>query len=113
MKYLKKLRHSQHKAPGLERVIIKRLPVILLGGTLIPLFVSIVSRFFPPVGSATQIGLHLMRVDILSIASVLTLWMIAIPVAICYIMVILMKGPAYAADAYPLSDSEKPLTDEV
>ena len=36
--YLRKLANSRREAPGLERGMLRKLPVILLGGTLIPHF---------------------------------------------------------------------------
>jgi amino acid permease len=102
--YLRKLANSRREAPGLERVMLRKLPVILLGGTLIPLFFSVASRLYPPERAATQIAKHLKTMDILSIATVFT-------VAIGCFVVVLMKGPSYVADAYDLVDSERPRAD--
>jgi len=48
-------------------------------------------------------------VDIMCIATLVTLWMAALTVAIGCCVVVIMKGPAYVADAYELPDSESPL----
>jgi hypothetical protein len=109
--YLRKLANSRREAPGLERVMLRKLPVILLGGTLIPLFFSVASRLYPPERAATQIARHLKTVDILSIATVLTVWTVVFAVAIGCFVVVLMKGPSYVADAYDLVDSERPRAD--
>jgi hypothetical protein len=37
-------------------------------------------------------------------------WNIVLTVAIGAFMVMVMKGPAYVADAYPLEDAEAPAT---
>lgn len=108
---LRKLPNSRRIAPGLERATLKKLPVTLLGGTLIPGFVSLGSRIWPPGGTAAQIAKHLNTVDILSIATVLTVWTAVLTVAIGCFVVVLMKGPAYIADAYGLVDSEHPRSD--
>jgi len=103
---------SRSSASGFERTILKKLPMVLLGGTLIALFVSIGTRFYLPEGNADKIASHLVGVDILSIAVVVTLWMTAIPVALGCCVVLLMKGPVYIADTYPLDDSEQPQSDK-
>ena len=112
MKYLRKLPNYRRQPSGLEWVILKKLPIFLLGGTAIPLFVSIGSRLYPQQGTAIQIAEHLTGIDILSIATAVTVWMAGFIVAIGCFVVVLMKGPAYVADAYPLSDSEQPITDK-
>jgi hypothetical protein len=108
MKYLNKLPNSRREPAGLERVILRKLPATLLGGTLIPLFVSVASHLFPPAGTVVEIAKHLKTIDILSIATGLTVWTAAFTVAIGCVVVVLMKGPGYVADAYDLVDSEHP-----
>lgn len=111
MKYLRKLPNSRRQAPGLERAILKKLPVTLLGGTLILLFFSVGSRLYPPEGTVTQIAKRLITVDILSIAAVFTVWTGVFTITIGCFVVVLMKGPAYVCDAYDLVDSERPRDD--
>ena len=108
MKLLKKLPNSVREAPGLEWVILKKLPSTLLIGTLVPFVISLASRIFPPQGSASQIAKHISIVDIISIATVVTVWTAVLTVAIGCCVVVMMKGPAYVADAYELVDSETP-----
>jgi len=111
VKYLKKLPNTRREPPGLERVILRKLPMVLLGGTLIPLAVSLTSRLFPPDGSAMQIAKHLHTIDILSIATAITVWTAVLTVAIGCVVVVLMKGPGYVADGYELVDAEQPKPD--
>ncbi len=108
MKYLNKLPGSRRAAPGLEWVLLKKLPVVLLGGTLIPACVSAAIRFYPQEGTAAEIHKFLTSVDIMSIAVVVAVWMAVFVVAIGCLVVVLMKGPGYAADAYQLVDSDAP-----
>ncbi len=108
MKYLKKLPNSVREAPGLEWTVMKKLPLTLGLGTLFPLVMSLANRFFPPEGTATQIAKHTKSVDILAIATVVTVWTAVLTVAIGCFVVIMMKGHAYVADAYELEDSERP-----
>ena len=108
MNLLRILPNSRRAPSGLEWVILKKLPMVLLGGTLIPVFFSALSHAFPPGGPSLMVARHLTSIDIFAIASVLTVWMTVLTVAIACLIVVVMKGPAYVADAYPLTDSEHP-----
>ena len=108
MKLLNKLPNSRREPPGLERSIFRKLPKYLAGGTLVPVFVSIATRLFPPEGTSAQIAKHVATVDIFAIASVITAWTAVFTVAIGCVVVMLMKGPGYVADAYDLVDSDHP-----
>ncbi len=110
MKLLTKLPNSVREAPGLEWAILKKLPATLLFGTLLPLAMSLANRFFPPQGDPTQIAKHVKSVDIMAIATAVTVWTAVLTVAIGCFVVLVMKGPAYVADAYKLDDSERPKT---
>lgn len=108
MKLLNKLPNTAREAPGLEWIILKKLPVTLLVGTLFPLVISLTNRFIPPQGTIIQIAKHVKIVDIVSIATAVTVWTAVLTVAIGCFVVVVMKGPAYVADAYKLADSEHP-----
>ena len=108
MNYLKVLPGSRREPPGLERLVLRKLPVIALAGTLIALFFAVFSHMFPPVGHATDVTRHLQFVDMLVIAMVLTHWTAILTAAIGCIVVVIMKGPGYVADQYELHDSERP-----
>jgi len=108
VKYLKKLPNSVREASGLEWTVMKKLPLALGLGTLFPLVMGLANRFFPPEGTVTQIAKHIKSVDILAIATAVTVWTAVLTVAIgCFVMM-MMKGRAYVADAYQLTDSERP-----
>ncbi len=108
MKILNKLPNSRREAPGLEWAVLKKLPLTLLIGTLFPLVISVANRLFPPQGPDIQIAKHIKLVDIISIATVVTVWTAVLTVAIACFVVVLMKGHAYVADGYELVDSEHP-----
>ena len=108
MKLLRKLPNFVREAPGLEWVVLKKLPLTLLLGTLFPLVISLANRGFPPEGTPAQIAKHVKIVDIISIATAVTVWTAVLTVAIACFVVVVMKGPAYVADAYDLVDSESP-----
>lgn len=107
MKYMKKL-HSRREPAGLEWTILKKLPMILLGGTFVPLMISGISRLFPPDRAAALVAKHIQMMDILAIALGITAWTAVFTVAIGCVVVVLMKGPAYVADAYDLVDADRP-----
>jgi hypothetical protein len=88
--------------------ILRKLPLALLLGTFLPIAISITNRVFPPASSPAEIEKYVTMVDILSIAFVLTIWSAAMTVAIGCFLVVVMKGPAYVADAYELVDSSHP-----
>ena len=108
MKLLKKLPDSRRAAPGWEWIILKRLPLILLAGTLIPAALSVANRLFPPAGTAAQIAKYTHSVDIVAIAIAVTILALVFTIAIGCFVVVIMKGPAYVADAYELQDAEHP-----
>ncbi len=94
--------------PGRERVILRLLPGLLLLGTLVLALPSIAARIFFVTGSENEIATHIMTVDIYGISLVVLHWTVVLTVAIGAFIVMVMKGPAYVADPYPLVDSEHP-----
>jgi hypothetical protein len=77
-------------------------------GTLAILMPSILVRVFPAEaqtsGGAGSPGF----IDILVIATLICYWIAIFTIVIGAYIVVLMKGPAYVADAYPLEDADKP-----
>ena len=49
-----------------------------------------------------------MTVDIYVLGLLVLFWTAVFTVAIGAFVVMVMKGPAYVADAYPLSDADRP-----
>lgn len=104
---MKKL-HNHRSPPGLERVLLRKMPAVLLGAFAVPLFMSAIARAFPMSGTAEEIAKYQSSIDILGIAICIAVLTGLFVVFIGCILVVLMKGPAYVADAYDLVDSEKP-----
>lgn len=94
--------HNRREPPGLERKILRRLPMALLGSTAVPALLALGARWFPPAGSGQELHKFVTSVDIFAISLALTLWTAVFTVAIGCIVVVVMKGPAYVADAYHL-----------
>ena len=109
MRHLRKL-HNRRQPPGLEWVILKRLPKYLLASTSIPLLMSALGRWLPIQGAAADITKYQTSIDIFAIAIGVTAWTAVFTVAIGCVIVVIMKGPAYVADAYELHDADQPST---
>lgn len=108
MKLFNKLSGFATSAPGLERTILHRLPGILLFGTGLLALPSAFARLYPWSESVVDIASRISTIDILAISLVVLHWVILLTVAIGAIIVLVMKGPAYVADAYPLPDADHP-----
>lgn len=104
--------HNHRHPRGLEWVILKKIPKVILAGIFIPLFMAIFSRAYPIAGSAAEIARHQINVDILSISLYFMVVSAAFTVTIGCITFVLVKGkgPAYVADACKLEDSNHPRT---
>ncbi len=103
----RKLPGSRREPPGLEWRIWKKLPLLLIAGTAIPLIAYGLAHLFPP-ADADPVEKYLNLVGILVTASIVTAWTAVFTLAIGCFVVRVMKGPGYVADAYPLIDSEEP-----
>ena len=78
--------------------------------TLLPIALSVLVRVLPA-EAGIDIAKRITTVDIYAIATALTLWSGILTVAIGCIVVYVMKGPAYVADAYPIDDAPRPGND--
>lgn len=108
MNLLNKL-HGRCVPSGLEWQILRKLPHITLAGSLIPVALAVLVRVLPP-EPGVDIAKHIKTVDIFAIATAITFFAAVLTVAIACVVVYIMKGPAYVADAYPLQHSDHPAT---
>ena len=108
MNFFTKLPGFTKSPPGLEREVLRLVPKILILGTLFLGFPSLLARFYPWDGSETLVAMRITSIDIYMISAVILHWSIVCTVAIAAFIVMVMKGPAYVADAYPLVDSDTP-----
>ncbi len=106
MKYFKRL-HDRCEPPGIELAILKKLPKALIIGTLVPVGLSVIVRLLP-MEAGVDVTKRIMTVDIYAFATAVTFWTAALTVAIGCLVVFVLKGPAYVADAYPLDDAPRP-----
>jgi hypothetical protein len=102
MRWLNKLTGFQRSASGLEWTLWKHMPSIALAGTLLPLLVMGLAYLGLP-ESPTPAELRSFTLLQYTVVGVVALhWTLVLTVSIGCIVVMVMKGPAYVADAYPL-----------
>ena len=105
MNPLRPLPGFQRSPAGLEWAIWKRLPLILLAGTVLPMIAVACAQVFIDTASSPARAKDLEQFFYSMLGLVSLHWALVMTLAIGCAIVILMKGPAYVADAYPL---EKP-----
>jgi len=105
-----KLPGSVRSAPGWERVLWRRLPALLLWGTLLPLLIAVARRWLSSMSASPVAESALMLGDFQLIGWVVLHWTLVLTLALGCLIVIVMKGPAYVADAYPPADRDTHLS---
>lgn len=106
MNWLTKL-HEREVPPGLELTILRKLPAVTLVGSLLPAGLALLVRAMPAAPDVDA-AKHVRTVDIFAIAAEITFLTAMLTVAIGAVVVHIMKGPAYVADAYPVSHADRP-----
>lgn len=107
--WLKRLPGFQRSAAGLEWVLWKRLPAILAWGTLLPVVVALVWHALASAEPTPAEARSLLLVDYVVAGVVILHWTVVLTLAIGCVIVMLMKGPAFVADAYEMPHSDKPV----
>jgi hypothetical protein len=100
-KWLRKLPGYQVYEPGLERKVLQELPQFIVSGSLALALPSLLSRLLLSTKAQRIIDILVISTEIFFLGMALTL-------AIAAFIVMLSKGPAYVADAYPLIDFDSP-----
>jgi len=100
--------HGRRTPPGLELTILRRMPWMFVVGTLMPLALSVMVRLMPTSPVAWEAAKRVSTVDIFVIATIITVWTALATVSIGCVLVYIMKGPAYVADAYELNAADQP-----
>ncbi len=104
VKLFNRLPGFQRAPSGREWTIFKRLPAILVAGTVVPGLVALALWASVPTerSAADERGLWLQIYQLVGL--VVLHWTLVLTLAIGCIIVWLMKGPAYVADPYPPDD---------
>ena len=110
MNWFNKLPNSVRSAPGLEWALWRKLPAILAVGTVLPLLA--LGAYHWIADTATPAAQRaLLLTDYMVVGLLVFHWTAVFTVAIGCVVVMAMKGPAYVADGFPVSHSDKPRTE--
>jgi len=99
MNYLRKIPGYRRYSYGAEWLVLRKIHLIALTGTLLPLVAVGIAYLF--------LGLNSHDFKLLlffAISLIVLFWTIMTTVGIGCLIVVLMKGPAYVADPYELPD---------
>jgi hypothetical protein len=108
MSWLNKLPNSIRSASGLEWTLWRKLPLIFLVGTALPLVAAVALHLWTDQSNAAQ-SRWLQTMDYVAAGVVVFHWTAVLTLAIGCVVVMLMKGPGYVADdPMELSHSDKP-----
>ena len=88
--------------------MLRLMPTMCVAGTLLPALASVLARLVMAGSNEAELIRRLQMFDFLMIGLVLFIWSLVMTLAIGCVIVWLMKGPAYVADGYELSHSDKP-----
>lgn len=108
MNWLKKLPHTKTAPSGLEWKLWRKLPFILLVGTLVPFAALLLVHLLASVQTAPADVRWLQTLDYMVIGAVVFHWAVVATLAIGCLIVMVMKGPGYVADGYNLPHSDLP-----
>lgn len=87
---------------GKERVVLRLLPKAFLLGTLLLLIPSLLARLI----TGPDDALAVTTTDIYVISLIILHATVVLTAGIAAFIIMMMKGPAYVADAYPLQEAE-------
>lgn len=108
MGLLNRLPGFQRSPAGLEWALLRRLPLFAVAGTVVPLLgwlmVWLAGEWASDVVSAKLVT----SLEIALASLVILYWTVVFTAALGCVIVMIAKGPAYVADAYPLPDSDAP-----
>ncbi len=107
MNLLNRLKNFESSPAGLEWQIWKRLHIILAVGTLLPLLVSAVVYVLDGLEPVTQSAKAVEQFFYVMVGLVVLNWSLALTLAIGCVIIMLMKGPAFVADAYVMEQHTK------
>jgi hypothetical protein len=107
MKLLNPLPGSRAEPAGLERSVLHALPAMLALGTLLPA-AYVLGLYWFALGGTEDLMRRVDMARYVATGAILLNLMVVLHAALLAGIVVVMKGRAYVADAYPLPDSPKP-----
>ncbi len=108
MPLLKRMPNSRRYPYGMEWRILKSIPLYLVSSALVIGLFTVVAHLLPPQGTPVEVHKYLEFVNIIAIASLITVWTALLTLAFGAFIVYLMKGPAFVWDPLELVDSDEP-----
>lgn len=108
MNWLTKLPGTRRAASGLEWRLWRKLPLITLAGTLLPLLVLGLVYLFNDSQASVADARWNQMMGYVVLGAILFHWSMVGTVALGCIIVMVMKGPGYVADGYLVSHSDRP-----
>jgi hypothetical protein len=94
--------------PGLEWTLFRKLPLLTLAGFIVIGVLYGLARIWPWEGDAREVANLIQRMDFALIGAAIFHLTMMLTLLIGCVVVLIMKGPRYTADSYPLNDSERP-----
>ena len=94
--------------PGLEWTLFKKLPLLTGAGFLVLGLIFLAVYLWPWQGSQTEVYQFQQRINFALIGAAIFHLTMMITVAIGCVVVLIMKGPRYSADSYPVQDADRP-----
>ncbi len=108
MNWLRRLPNSPRAASGLEWALWRKLPTIAWVGTLCCLSLGAALHWWFGSDASAKDVRWLQMVDYVLIGALIFHATMLLTVAVGCVVVIIMKGPGYGADSYPVSHSDRP-----
>lgn len=100
--------HDRVAPPGLEVRLLKAMPAAALASIIVPLSLAWGARVYVADAGFDNAKKAIRSIDIFAWSVSATLLTAVLTVSIGCIVVWVMKGPAYVADAYPVSHANRP-----
>ncbi|MFW8565445.1 hypothetical protein [Orrella sp. 11846] len=97
---------------GLERKILRLIPKVFLIGTVLIFIPSAIARLWSMDDAPWMVSKFITTIDIYALGLMVVLWTALFTTGVGAVTVMIMKGPAYVADPYPLSDADKPRSEK-
>ena len=108
MDWLQKLPGFQRTPYGFEWRLLRLMPTVCVAGSLLPALMAVAARFLIGGATAAELARNVQLFDFVMIGLVVFVWTLVTTVSIGCVIVWLMKGPAYVADGFKVSHSDKP-----
>jgi len=98
--------HPVHRSPsGLEWFLFRKIPLMTLLGLLVLGALWTAGQYWPWEGDAEK---QFQLFEFALIGAAIFLATMLVTLAIGCVVVLIMKGPRYSADSYPVEDAEHP-----